>query len=490
MPLSLFTMGEDKIAIVGAGLGGLSTACRLASRGYDVEVFEKLPNCGGRNNMLQDQGFKFDMGPSFVLMPDFFHEAFSYCKENLNDYLNLKVLDINYKIFYPDQDTLTVYKDIQATKQELERLEKNSASAFDKFIQETARIYNQVRPLLYDCFTACRLFNPKYVTLVSKIRALESYWQLAKRFFQSDKLCYAFTFEAMFMGVSPFQAPAFYSVISYTDHVQKIRHPMGGMYEIPLAFERLGKKLKVKFNYSSEVKKIEREKRSFILSVNARERSFDKVVVNADYAYAQSELLARRLPDFKYSCSVYLLYLGLKKKIQGLEHHNLFFSEDLNKNLKQIFQLKIMPEDPSFYIHIPTLTDRSLAPQDKEIFYILIPVPNLKKCRENFLEYEEKIRRVVFNKINNTLGINLEDLIEVEHRFYPHDFIGRYNIKYAATFGLAHNLTQSAFFRPANYDSKLKDLYYVGASTQPGGGLPVVLASSRIVADLINRKRP
>ena len=484
-------MAHAKVAIIGAGVGGLSTACRLASRGYGVEVFEKLPNCGGRNNILEDQGFKFDMGPSFVLMPDFFDEVVSYCRESLTDYLDLKVLDINYKIFFPDQDTLTVFKDIRATKQELERIERNSAEAFDKFIEETSRIYTQVRPLLYECFGPRRLINPKYIPLVSRIRALESYWQLAKRYFKSNKLCYAFTFEAMFMGVSPFQAPAFYSVISYTDHIQKIRHPMGGMYQIPLALERLGKKLKVKFNYSSEVKKIKKEKKSFVLNFNGRDVDFDKVIVNADYAYAQNELLERKLKDFKYSCSVYLLYLGLKKKIKGLEHHNLFFSKDLNKNLKQIFELKAIPEDPSFYIHIPTLTDKSLAPLDKEIFYILVPVPNLKNCQQNFLEHEEQLRRVVFDKINSTLGINLEDLIEVEHRFYPDDFIKRYNIKYAATFGLAHNLLQSAFFRPVNYDAKIRDLFYVGASTQPGGGLPVVIASSRIVADLITTgKRP
>lgn len=148
-----------------------------------------------------------------------------------------------------------------------------------------------------------------------------------------------------------------------------------------------------------------------------------------------------------------------------------------------------MPQDPSFYVHVPTVTDASLAPADKEIFYILVPVANLENNKEDISTYEERLRRIIFDKISEKLGSRIEDLIEVEHRFYPKDFISRYNIKYGATFGLAHNLMQSAFFRPANFDSRIKNLYFTGASTQPGGGLPVVIASSRIVADLITGKR-
>jgi phytoene desaturase len=395
-------------------------------------------------------------------------------------------LDVNYKIFYPDGESLTIYRDSGRTKEELERLEKGSAFAYDKFIRETARIYSALKPLLYQCFTPASLFNPSYWPLITKIHAFESYWQIAKRFFKTDKLCYAFTFEAMFMGVSPYQAPAFYSIITYTDHVQKIAHSMGGMYQIPLALEKMGKKFGVRYNYDSEVQKISANG-TVKLTINDKEHIFDKAVINADYSYVQEKLLGRRIPRYKYSCSVYLIYLGLKKKVPGAEHHNLFFSADLDKNLREIFNDGVISSDPSFYVHVPTATDQSLAPSGKDIFYILVPVANLAKSKESILEKEAMVRKVVFAKINKALNINLEDLIEVEHRFYPDDFIKRYNIKYGATFGLAHNLMQSAFFRPANFDRKLKNIYFTGASTQPGGGLPVVIASSRIVADLINK---
>jgi len=479
---------NKKVAVIGAGVGGLATAARLAKRGYSVEVFEKLEKCGGRNHLLEESGFKFDMGPSFILMPDFFEEVFSYCGEEIKDYLELRALDPSYTILYPDQDVLTVHKDSLRTKEGLEKLESGSSFGFDGFIRETARIYQEVRPLLHDCFTPKDIFNPAYWGLLGKLRVFDSYWQLAKKFFKSEKLCYAFTFEAMFMGVSPFEAPAFYSIISYTDHVQKIFHPIGGMYQVPLALEKMAKKFGVKFYYNAPVKRIKTKSSGLVLEFEDGDKAFDKVVVNADYAYAQNELLGRSLPKYKYSCSVYLIYLGLKQKTKGFAHHNLFFSNDLRKNLKQIFKEKVMPDDPSFYVHVPTVTDATLAPEGKEILYILVPVANLEENKNKFSGYEEKLRRKIFDKISFKLGRDLQDLVEVERRFYPKDFIGNYNIKYGATFGLAHNLMQSAFFRPVNFDRKIKNLYFVGASTQPGGGLPVVIAGSRIVADLIAGK--
>ncbi len=477
-------MANKKIAVIGAGVGGLSSAARLAHDGHSVEVFEKLARCGGRNHILEDGGFKFDMGPSFVLMPDFFKEVFSYCSKDIKNYLNLKELDINYRIYYSDGDSITIYRDAEKTREEIERMEKGGSLAYGDFIKETKRLYDTVRPLLYKCFTPASLLNPLYWPLVTKIRPFESYWGLAKKYFKNEKLLFAFTFEAMFMGVSPFSAPAFYSIITYADHVQKIFHPMGGMYQIPLALERMSKEFGVKFNYGAEVTRVIPGDKVRI-SVNSKELVFDKAVINADYPYAKRNLLGRGVSDYKYSCSVYLIYLGLKKKVPGAAHHSLFFSADLNKNLEDIFEAGAVPEDPSFYLHVPTATDASLAPAGKDIFYVLVPVANLKKAKEGIMLYEKEIREKVFRKINRSFNINLEELIEVEHRFYPQDFTDRYNIEFGATFGLAHNLMQSAFFRPPNISSVLKNIYFAGASTQPGGGLPVVMASSRIVADLI-----
>lgn len=478
-----------KVCVIGAGVGGLSAAARLAKSGFDVEVFEKLSGCGGRNNIIEDKGFKFDMGPSFVMMPDFFEEVFNYCGENIKDYLDLRALDPSYKIFYPDGDFLTVHKDSNRTKEELERIEPGASRGFDAFIEETSRIYAAVRPLLWKCFRPSAIFNPSYWPLLGKIKAFDSYWNLARKYFKSEKLVFAFTFEAMFMGVSPFDAPAFYSVISYSDHVQKIFHPMGGMYKIPVALENLGRKFGAKYRYNCEVTQIKKKAGGFTLKFRDREVYADKVIINADYAYAQTDILTRNIPDYKYSCSVYLLYLGLKAKVPGVAHHNLFFSSDLRRNLSQIFKEKVFPDDPSFYVHVPTVTDPMLAPVKRDLFYILVPVSNLKDSKDDLFKSDVRLRRIVFDRINKRLGIDLEKLIEVEHKFYPQDFIGRYNIKYGATFGLAHNLMQSAFFRPANFDRKLKGVYFVGASVQPGGGLPVVIAGSRIVADLINSGR-
>ncbi|MFH1199404.1 MAG: FAD-dependent oxidoreductase [Candidatus Omnitrophota bacterium] len=369
-----------KIAVVGAGIGGLSVAARLAKSGFDVEVFEKLSGCGGRNNIIEDKGFKFDIGPSFVIMTDFFEEIFNYCGENIKDYLDLKELE-------PD--------------------------------------------------------------------------------------CGIFTFDAMFMGGS-FGA-------------QKIFHPMGGMYKIPVALENLGRKFGAKYRYNCEVTEIKKKENGFILNFRDREVQADKVVINADYAYAQADIFKRNIPNYKYSCSAYLLYLGLKAKVPGVSHYNLFFSPDLKRNLNQVFKEKVFPDNPSFYVHVPTIIDPMLAPAGRDLFYILVPVANLKDNKDNITKNEEALKKIVFARINKKLGIDLEELIEVEHKFYPQDFISRYNIKYGAVFGRTYSLIQSMFFRPANFDRKLKGVYFVGASVGPTGGLPIVIASSKIVVDLINR---
>ncbi len=475
---------RKKIAIVGAGVGGLAAAARLGYLGYDVEVYEKLPECGGRAHLIQDQGFKFDTGPSFVLMPDFFKEVFSFCKKDISNYLNLVTLDTNYKIFYPNGKTLTIYKDKEQTKKELEKIEPGSSSGYARFLKDSEKVYETVKPLLYRCFSKTDILKPSSWALIKKLNIGQTYWQLAKKYFKTPELCYAFTFEAMFIGVSPFSTPSFYSVITYSDHVEKIRHPIGGMYQIPLALENMAKEFGVKFNYNFEVEQLKKEGETFFISSDAKKREADKVVVNADWAYTNQNILKRKLPKLKYSCSVYLIYLGLKRKVEPLEHHNLFFAKNLEKNLSDIFSDPKIPRDPSFYIHVPTRTDFSLAPAGKDIAYILIPVPNLEK-KYRFKDYEESIRKKIFKIVEEKTGVNLEDLIEVEHRFYPEDFIKKYNILNAATFGLSHNFFQSAFFRPANFDRKIKGLYHVGASTQPGGGLPTVLASSKIAVGLI-----
>ncbi|MCF7916377.1 MAG: phytoene desaturase [Candidatus Omnitrophica bacterium] len=476
---------SEKIAIVGAGVGGLATAARLSYLGYDVEVYEKLPECGGRAHLIEDSGFKFDTGPSFVLMPDFFKEIFDFCGKDIVDYLELVTLDINYKIFYPDGKTLTIYKDRAKTEKELEKIEPGASFGYQKFLEDTGKIYQTVKPLLYKCFSKLEMIKPSAWALIKKLNLGKTYWQLAQKYFKSLELCYAFTFEAMFIGVSPFSTPSFYSVITYSDHVEKIRHPMGGMYQIPLALEKMAKEFGAKFRYNFEVKKIAK-KDHFVIKSDDETKIADKVVVNADWPYTNQDILKRKLPKLKYSCSVYLIYLGLKKKVESLEHHNLFFAKDLPKNLADIFTDSKIPEDPSFYIHVPTRTDPDLAPEGKDIAYILVPVPNLEK-EYRFKEYEEMVRDKIFDIVQEKIGVNLKNLIEVERRFYPDDFIKRYNILNAATFGLSHNFFQSAFFRPNNVDQKIKGLYHVGASTQPGGGLPTVIASSKIVADLIRK---
>lgn len=481
---------NTKTVIVGAGIGGLATAARLAHDGHEVTVLEKLDKCGGRVDTIQDRGFSFDTGPTFLLMPDFFEEVFAYCGEHISTYLRLQELDISYKIFYPDGTAFTVYQSTEKTKQEIEKFEPGGAAAYDAFMKETGEIYDAVRPLLYQCHTKQSVLQPRYWKLLPLLKAHKTYWQMVQRHFNSEKLRYAFTFQAMFIGMSPFKAPGFYSMITYADYCQKIYRPHGGMYQIARALEKLARQFGARFHFNSPAARIRQSNGSVVVTTEGGDFEAGSVVLNSDYAYSISELMGRSLPEFDYSFSVYLMFLGLKRKIRGLEYHNVFFADDLKKNLQEIFNDHTVPIDPSFYVHVPTVADASLAPEGKDIAYVLIPVPNLRNRPLDRRNYEERMRRTVFTKIRRYTGVDLENLIETEYKFYPEDYMTRYNIKYGAAFGLSHSFFQSAFFRPPNFDRKIKNLYFVGASTQPGGGLPPVLASSRIVADLIKKQYP
>lgn len=475
---------KKNIAVIGAGIGGLAAAARLAHQGHSVTVYEKLPRCGGRANIIEDKGFKIDTGPSFVLMPDFYKEVFSSCGRDIADYLSLKMLDVHYKIFFPDKQTLTIYSDLEKTKQEYERIEKGAAAGLEEFLEESGKMYQAVAPLLYKSFSKKDIVNPAYWPLLKKLKVSQTSWQFAKKYFTSEKLCAAATFEAMFIGVSPFVTPAFYSVITYSDYVQKIFHPLGGMYKIPLALRRLAEENGCRIVCDCPVEAVEKNNAHFSLRTARGGAEADLVVANPDYPYVQERLLKRRIPDYKYSCSTMLFYFGLRKKVQGLYHHNIFFAPDLRKNLREIFDEYVVPQEPSFYVHVPTVTDPSLAPEAKEIIYVLIPVPNLARPID-YARCQDRLKRYAFKLMDEVTGEKLEDLVEVGHAFYPQDFIDRYNAKHGAPFGLAHTFFQSSFFRPPNPDSRLKGLYYVGCSTQPGVGVPTVMASSRIVADLI-----
>lgn len=481
------TQGK-KVAVIGAGIGGLATAARLSHRGYEVDVFEKLPHCGGRANIIRRDGFSIDTGPSFVLMPDFFKEVFTDCGVDIKDYLTLQPLDLSYRIVYGDDSELPIYGDHERKKQAFERIEKGAGEGYERFMEELRQLYGVVEPLLYECFSFKKVLNPKYWSLLFKLKVLDTYWKMASKYFKDDRISYALTFQAMFIGVSPFRAPAFYSVITYADHAQKVFHPMGGMYQVPTALERLGREFDARHHYDSPVQNIVDEGGKVKIQINNETLEFDQVVINADYPYAKEKLLKRKIKKYEYSCSVYLMYVALDRKIEGLDHHCLFLCNDVKKNLDDIFLKGSVSVEPSFYTHVPTVTDPSLAPQGKDFVYILVPVPNFVKNTYNIADHEEQIRNYVFGRIKKRTAVDLRDITLFEEKFLPQDFDSRYNLKYSSTFGLAHSLFQSAFLRPTNFEEEKGNIFYTGASTQPGGGMPPVLASSKIVADLISRK--
>jgi phytoene desaturase len=483
-------MGKLKVIVVGAGVGGLSAAMRLAHQGFDVEVLEKNDVPGGRCGQLEVDGFKFDVGPTIVLMPEVFEETFSVVGKRLEDYLALRRCDPNYRIHYRDGSAITFTSELTAMGRELERVEKGSFARYLAFLAEGRRQYaSSLERFVGRNFDNLWQFisGGNWLEML-RIRAHQKAYAHAARYFRDDRLRAAMTFQTMYLGISPYAAPAVYGLLPFSELGVGIWFPDGGLYAIPLALEKAAKELGVKFRYGCEVKRIDVEgkKATGVTLASGEKLPADAILCNADLPWAYRNLLdpaVARLPNAekkRYTSSGYLLYIGTKRKLPAeWLHHNVVFGHDYAGSFESIFEKKEVPADPSFYLNIPSRTDPALAPEGKDAVYVLVPVPH----RDAAIDWKVKgpqVRAQVMTRLAE-LGLDLEAEIEVERVYTPDDLGSLWNLEKGSAFGLSHDFWQIGPFRPSNQDPDVKNLFFVGASTQPGTGLPTVMLSARLV---------
>ncbi|MBE4747191.1 phytoene desaturase [Corallococcus sp. ZKHCc1 1396] len=481
-----------RVVVVGAGVGGLAAAARLARQGFDVQVFEKTRGPGGRCNQLQVDGFTWDIGPTIVLMPEVFEETFRALGRRIEDYLTLMRCDPNYRVHFRDGSDVTFTSELCTMGRELERVEPGS---FQRYLSFLAQGRTQYRISL-DHFVGRNFdgisdyFSPGVLAKIFKARAHRRMYADVSRFFQDDRLRAAMTFQTMYLGVSPFESPAVYGLLPFTELGVGIWFPKGGLYAIPLALERLAREEGVRLHYGAPVERILTEggRTTGVRLVGGEVVPADAVLCNADLPYAYEKLLDPKDAPFKrdkklrFTSSGYMLYLGMKKKVPALLHHNVMFGRDYAGSFDDIFQRFRVPEDPSFYVNVPSHTDPSLAPEGKDALYVLVPVPH-QHANLDWKTEGPKVRAKVFQRLGELGFPDLEADIEVERVFTPDDWAGTYNLARGSAFGLAQNFFQVGPFRPANVDPNVKNLFFVGASTQPGTGLPTVLISARLVTE-------
>ncbi|MBV6442676.1 MAG: Dehydrosqualene desaturase [Saprospiraceae bacterium] len=488
---------SKKIIVIGSGFSGLSAACNLAAEGFDVTVLEKNDVPGGRARKYETEGFVFDMGPSWYWMPGVFEQFFARFGKKVSDYYQLKRLDPSYVVWFGENDRMDVPADMAALEAMFERYEPGSAVRLRRFLKEAEYKYKVgMNEFVHkpsdsilefaDWRIAASLFRLQMFTSLSKhVRSL----------FRNEKLIELLEFPVLFLGATPQKTPALYSLMNYADMALGTWYPMGGMFKIVEGMVSLARELGVKIELGQEVNHIHvpNGHATKVITRQGREYPADVVVGSADYHHIESQLLDSRVRNYseKYwqkrtmAPSSLLYYLGVNKRLERLEHHNLFFDADFGRHAVEIYENPQWPSKPLFYVSAPSVTDPSVAPAGCENLFLLIPVaPGL----EDTPEVRERYYHLTMERLERLTGQNIRDHVIYKRSFAHADFVADYHAFKGNAYGLANTLMQTAFLKPKMRSRRVNNLYYTGQLTVPGPGVPPSLISGQVVAGEIKKR--
>ena len=488
-------MQQKTVIVIGAGLAGIAAATRLAQHGLKVTVIEKNDHPGGRCDRLVKDGHTFDTGPTLLVMPLVYEAEFASLGSSFREVLDLQRVDPTYSLVFDDGSQLALSSDMKTMYDQLEGMESGSFHGFLRYVEEGHRHYDQAMEHLVDrdFRSPGEFFNLRNLPLVYTLKPLAKHYDHMEAYFKSPRLKSAFTFQDVYMGLSPFEAPATFSMMPYTEIAHGVWYPRGGMYQVVEALMQLARQAGVEFIYDCTVKQIELDGQRVkgVTLEDGESMPADAVLANADLPYVYQNLLpmsaaAKRLAHKRYSCSVVSFFWGVDQPYPQLGPHTLFLADDYRANFDEIINDLTLPRNPSLYIHAPTRLDPAMAPSGKETLIAHVPVGHLDE--ENQQDWESLIdeaRQAVFKRLA-LVGVNdLEVHIQFEMRYTPLSWRMRYNLVKGATHGLCHNLMQLGYMRPANRHAQYHNLYFAGASTRPGTGMPTALISARQSAQRI-----
>jgi phytoene desaturase len=485
-------MNKKTAVIIGSGFGSLGAAAILAKAGWEVEVYEKNEQLGGRASTFAAEGFKFDMGPSWYLMPDVFEHFYDILGEKVSDHLKLKKLAPSYRIFYKDSDqSVDIYSDLKRDLPTFEAIEAGAAESLKEYLSRAEYQYSIAKDkFMYKNYDSLLdFFTKEVMTEGRKLSVFKNMDKYVKGYFSTDKIQKIMQYPLVFLGSSPYNTPAIYNIMSHIDFAMGVFYPEGGLNEIVQSLVKIGKKHGVKYYTDSPVAKITTKdaQATGIKLQSGKIISADIVISGADTRHTEQALLEPEHRDHseKYwqsrtlAPSALIMYLGVKGKIPELTHHNLLFSKDWKKNFADIFDHPAWPEDPSLYICAPSITDKNVAPKDHENLFVLVPIaPRMDYTQEQLDKYADKVLLLIESELK------IKDFgkrIVYKKLFCSKEFTERYNSYGGSALGLAHTLKQTAVFRPNNVSKKVSNLYYVGAGTNPGIGMPTSLISSELM---------
>ncbi|MFQ3284304.1 phytoene desaturase family protein [Natronomonas sp.] len=484
---------SPSVVVVGSGFGGLSTACYLADAGFDVTVLEKNDGLGGRASVLEAEGFKFDMGPSWYLMPDVFERFFDHFGHEPEDFYELERLDPHYRIFFKDGDTVDITADREDMYELFDSYEPGAGDALAEYLDTSEEHYGvAMEHFIYEDRPRLRDWVDLDVMRAAPIglQLLGTMDDYVADYFESPKLRQIMQYTLVFLGGAPTNTPAIYNMMSHVDFNLGVYYPENGLQSVVDACVELGKGMGVEYVTDAEVSEILNRRDGFTVESEAGTFDSDYVVSNADYAHTERELLPEHERQYDddywesrtYSPSAFLLYLGVEGDVEPLEHHTLVLPTNWDPHFEQIFDDPAWPEDPAYYLCVPSKTDDSVAPEGHSNLFALVPVaPGLDDTEEVRTWY----RDLVLDDIAENTGVELRDRIVFEEQFSVSEFADRYNSMQGTALGLAHTLKQTALLRPSHRSEASPGLYYTGSYTTPGIGVPMCLISGEHTANAL-----
>lgn len=488
-------MNQPDVVIIGAGIGGLAAALRLSHEGKRVLVLEKTDQVGGRNRRTQVGESHFDAGPTLMMMLDPFRKLFADVGETMEDHLPITLCEPSYRVFYRDgmrlEGTSDRAKMLATIEQHFGRYE---AVGYANLLRDLKSLYDDAIPnfVRKNFYSPLDFAGPRQLGMVLKHGMLDNLARRAKRYVSEPKLQQLFTFQTMYLGLSPYDAPWVYAVLTYMEYGEGIWYPKGGMPAISEAIAKLAEAKGAEIRLNAPVQRID----GTTVELESGERIVAKAVVsNADLPFTERALevpkepngeaaRARKIDRRTYSCSAYMVYLDYAGSLPDLLHHNVFFGADFKGNLDAIFHERALPTDPAFYACVTARSEPERTAPGHENLYLLIPCANLE--RRWTPEDGAALEEAAFSRLESEVGFDRSKIAAIA-RYSPKDWRNELNLDRGAAFGLSHHFLQSAFFRPANKSRSHRGLYYVGASTQPGNGLPMVLISAELVVERMKR---
>ncbi|EZH67691.1 phytoene desaturase [Bacillaceae bacterium JMAK1] len=490
-------MNNKRIAVVGAGPGGLAAAMMLSSWGYHVDVFEKHGAVGGRASNFTIDDYRFERGPTFLSMPFILEELFASSGRVFSDYVQLERVDPMYDLIFPNL-TFQPSSDPALTRTRIAEAFPGEEQGYDRFMKETGKKWERLLPVLQTEHRQLRDYvSKRAIKALPNLSIGRSLYDELSRFFTDERLKLSFTFQSKYLGMSPWKCPGAFSILSYMEHRYGVYYPIGGFQSIADAMKAIIEENGGNVFTHTEVSKVmTKNKKAIGISLSSGEAfHYDQVIVNADFGHAITQLFEeedlnrwtpRKLKKKQLSCSSFMLYLGVKKTFDA-NHHNIYFSNDYKKNVEEISEKLVLSRDPSFYVHHPSVSDSSVDKHGQTSLYVLAPVPNNRSQIDWSKEksaYSNHLLEKMQQKTNFTFS---ESDIDVMSIYTPEDWEQDMNVYEGATFNLGHQLSQMMYFRPHNRFQDVENCWLVGGGTHPGSGLPTIYESARITAKAIEK---